>query len=190
MALQPVSAAFNPVVTLLERALGALTNREALILVAAQLVGAAAGTVVANLMFDLPPITLADTSRSGPGVWLGEVVATLGLVLVIFGATRAGRGRQVGYLVAAYISAAYWFTSSTSFANPAVTLARTLTDTFTGISPGSAPGFLLAQAVGGVLGYVVITRVFPHPAALAERVSAEAGAETGAEPEPDLEDRR
>lgn len=161
VALQPVSASFNPVVTLLERAFGVLTTRTALALIGAQVAGGVVGAVVANLMFDLPPVSLAMQARGGGGVWLGEVVATLGLVLVVFGAVRAGRAGQVGYLVGAYITAAYWFTSSTSFANPAVTIARTLSDTVTGIRPGSAPGFLLSQVVGGAFGYVALRVLYP-----------------------------
>ena len=172
MALQPVSAAFNPVVTLVERALGALTTREAAVLVLAQVGGALAGVVVANLMFGLPPVTLAQHARTGPGLWLAEVVATLGLVVVVFAAVRAGRSAQVGVVVGSYITAAYWFTSSTSFANPAVTLARTLSDTFAGIRPGSVPAFVLAQLVGGVLGLLLVRVLHPRAADLADELVA------------------
>jgi glycerol uptake facilitator-like aquaporin len=174
VALQPVSAAFNPVVTLLERAFGAVSAGQAAALIAAQLAGGSCGAVAANLMFGLPPVTIATQPRSGPGLWLGETIATLGLVLVICGATRAGRGQQVGYLVGAYITAAYWFTSSTSFANPAVTVARTLSDTFAGITPTSAPMFLLAQLAGTALGYVLIRALYPHPAQVAAQLAASA----------------
>ena len=163
MALQPVSAAFNPVITLLERVLGAISTRETIVLIAAQLVGGAAGAIVANLMFGLPPVTVSGQDRGGPGVWLAEIIATLGLVLIIFAALRGGRGHHVGYLVGAYIAGAYWFTSSTSFANPAVTLARTLSDTFAGIAPASAPPFLTMQLIGGALGLVLITALYPQP---------------------------
>jgi arsenate reductase len=112
--LQPVSAAFNPLVTLAERVLGQVTTRHALVLIAAQLVGGLAGTMVANLMFSLPAVTVSDHLRGGAGLWLGETVATAGLIMVIFGAVRTGRTRQLGYLVGGYIAAAYWFTSSTS----------------------------------------------------------------------------
>ncbi|MEO8828341.1 aquaporin family protein [Lapillicoccus sp.] len=138
---------------------------------AAQVAGGAAGAVVANLMFGLPAITLAATPRTGAGLWLGEVVATVGLLLVIFGATRAGRGGQVGYLVGAYITAAYWFTSSNSFANPAVTLARTLSDTLAGIAPGSAPMFLLMQLLGGGLAYALIRVLYPAPTMIAATIA-------------------
>ena len=103
--LQPVSAAFNPVVTLAERVLGQVTTRHALLLIAAQLVGALAGTMVANLMFGLPAVTVSDHTRGGAGLWLGETVATAGLIMVIFGAVRTGRTRQLGYLVGGYIAA-------------------------------------------------------------------------------------
>jgi len=171
VALQPVSAAFNPLVTVLERIFGALTTAETLTLITAQVAGGAVGAVVANLMFGLPALTLAGTTRTGAGLWLGEVVATVGLLLVIFGATRAGRGGQVGYLVGAYITAAYWFTSSTSFANPAVTLARTLSDTFAGIAPGSAPMFLLMQLLGGGLAYALIRVLYPAPPMIAATIA-------------------
>jgi glycerol uptake facilitator-like aquaporin len=156
LSLGPVSAAFNPVVTLVERLSGALTTRETVVFVAAQVAGGCLGAMVANLMFGLPAVTLSRHSRSSPGLWLGEVVATFGLLVVIFGLVRAGRAGQVAYAVGAYITAAYWFTSSTSFANPAVTLARTLSDTFAGIAPGSVPMFVLMQLIGGLLGAAVV----------------------------------
>lgn len=139
LALQPVSASFNPVVTLVERALGAVTTGDTLVLVVSQIVGGCLGAVTANLMFGLDGVAVATTERSGAGLWLGEVVATLGLVLVIFGTVRAGRADTVAYAVGGYITAAYWFTSSTSFANPAVTIGRVFTDTFAGIE--LAPAF-------------------------------------------------
>jgi glycerol uptake facilitator-like aquaporin len=163
VALQPVSAAFNPVITLLERVLGAISTRATIVLIAAQLVGGAAGAIVANLMFGLPPVTVSGQDRGGPGVWLAEIIATLGLVLIIFAALRGGRGHHVGYMVGAYIAGAYWFTSSTSFANPAVTLARTLSDTFAGIAPASAPPFLAMQLIGGALGLLLITALYQQP---------------------------
>ena len=101
--------------------------------------------IVANVMFDLDAVTLSDTARSGSGILLGEVVATFGLVLVIVGVVRSGRAATAPFAVAGYIAAAYWFTSSTSFANPALTLGRTLTDTFAGIKPSSAPAFIVAE---------------------------------------------
>ena len=163
LALQPVSAAFNPVVTLVERALGTITTREVAALVPAQLVGGVVGAVVANLMFGLPAVTVATHERTGGGLWLGEVVATLGLVTVIFGSVRTGRVETVAYAVGGYITAAYWFTSSTSFANPAVTVARMLSDTFAGIAPASVLLFVLMQLLGGALALGLVRLLFPVP---------------------------
>jgi arsenate reductase len=163
LALQPVSAAFNPIVTLVERALGMLTTATALALIVAQFVGGLAGVVLANLMFELDAVSIASTDRSSGGLWLGEVVATSGLVLVIFGSLRAGRTDTVAYAVAGYITAAYWFTSSTSFANPAVTIARMLSDSFAGIAPGSAPMFIAMQVIGGAAGFGLIRVMYPRP---------------------------
>ncbi|CAA9363570.1 MAG: Aquaporin Z [uncultured Nocardioidaceae bacterium] len=164
LALQPVSAAFNPLVTLVERLLGLLETRDAAALVAAQFVGGALGAVLANLMFGLGAVSIAATDRSGGGLWLGEVIATLGLVVVIFGSLRTGRTNTVAYAVAGYITAAYWFTSSTSFANPAVTVARMFSDTFAGIAPSSVPMFIAMQLVGGTLALALIWLLFPTPA--------------------------
>ena len=171
LALQPVSAAFNPVVTLVERALGAVSSRDAVVLIVAQCLGGCLGAVVANVMFDLDAINLSTRERTGGGLWLGEVVATLGLLLVIFGTIRSGRADTVAYAVGGYITAAYWFTSSTSFANPAVALARTLSDTFAGISPASLPMFVLMQLLGGVVGYAAIRVLYPHPQDLAAELA-------------------
>jgi glycerol uptake facilitator-like aquaporin len=141
----PVSGAhFNPVVTL---ALGSW--REAPACIGAQLAGAVAGTAAAHAMFGEPVFAVSQKSRSGPGLLLGEVIATFGLVAVVRGASKGA----APLAVAGYIVAAYWFTSSTSFANPAVTLARSLTDTFTGIRPADVPGFIGAQALGGALAF-------------------------------------
>ncbi|WP_324642907.1 aquaporin [Pseudarthrobacter sp. LT1] len=164
VALQPVSASFNPVVTLVERALGLIDTGTAAALVAAQILGGLAGTVAANLMFGLDAVTLSAHVRTGPALWLGEVIATVGLLVVIFGSVRSGRVDRVAFAVGGYITAAYWFTSSTSFANPAVTIARTVTDTFAGIAPSSAPAFILAQLVGGAAGYVLVRFLYPPPA--------------------------
>jgi glycerol uptake facilitator-like aquaporin len=160
-ALQPVSAAFNPVVTLVETALGGLGVRHAATIVSAQLVGGIVGTVVANLMFHLDAVSIASRDRSSGGLWLGEVIATLGLVVVIFGAARTNRSDRVAYVVGAYITAAYWFTSSTSFANPAVTIARMFSDTFAGIAPASVPMFVVMQLAGGALGFVLVRALLP-----------------------------
>ena len=162
LALQPVSASFNPVVTLVEGALGRIPLALVVPLVGAQIIGGALGAVLANLMFELNAVSVASTERSGSGLWLGEVVATLGLVLVVFGSLRTGRPEAVAFAVGGYIAAAYWFTSSTSFANPAVTIARTLSDTFAGIEPASVPPFLLMQLVGAGLALALILLLHPR----------------------------
>jgi glycerol uptake facilitator-like aquaporin len=167
LALQPVSAAFNPIVTLVERALGAVTSRDAAALIVAQIAGGFVGAIVANLMFNLSAVNLSTHHRHGGGVLLGEVVATLGLLVVIFGTVRAGRSDRVAYAVGGYILAAYWFTSSTSFANPAVTIARMFSNTFAGIAPSSVALFILMQLLGGVLGYVLIRALYRNPIAIA-----------------------
>jgi glycerol uptake facilitator-like aquaporin len=172
LALQPVSAAFNPVVTLVERAFGAVTTLDAVALIAAQVAGGFVGAIVANLMFSLDAVSIASHHRSSGGLWLGEVVATLGLLLVIFGTVRSGRGDRVAFAVGGYITAAYWFTSSTSFANPAVTIARMFSDTFAGIAPASVTIFIAMQLVGGVLGYGLIRLLYPNSPALAAEVAA------------------
>jgi len=171
LALGPVSAAFNPVVTLVERALGALTWRETGVFVAAQVVGCSIGVVVANLMFELPAVDLSTTSRGGHGQLIAEVVATLGLVVVVFGVVRS-RPSAVAYAVGGYIASAYWFTSSTSFANPAITLGRMLTDTFAGIDPSCVAAFIGMQLVGGALGYGAVRLLYPDARHIAEEIAA------------------
>jgi len=161
VALQPVSASFNPVVTLVERALGMIDTGTAATLIVGQVWGGLAGTVAANLMFGLDAVSWSTHQRTGPSLWLAEVIATVGLLLVIFGTVRSGRADRVAFAVGGYITAAYWFTSSTSFANPAVTIARTVTDTFAGIAPPSAPAFILAQLLGAALGYFLVRFLYP-----------------------------
>lgn len=161
LALQPVSASFNPVVTCVERALGRIGTRDLVVLVPAQVVGGALGAVVANLMFELDAVSISTHERDGSGVLLAEVIATLGLVLVVFGALRSPRIETVAFAVGGYIAAAYWFTSSTSFANPAVTVGRTLSDTFAGIDPASVPAFVLMQLVGGAVGAGLVLLLHP-----------------------------
>ena len=183
LAFGPFSGAhFNPVVTLADRLLGGLSSARAAAYVAAQVVGGCAGTVVAHLMFDLPAVDWSHHSRSGGGLWLGEVVATFGLITVILGVVRSGRTSVAPFAVGGYIGAAYWFTSSTSFANPAVTVARTLTDSFAGIEPSSAPMFVVAQVGGGLA--AVALALFLHPALpeVAEQVILPHGAEQSPEP--------
>jgi len=162
-ALQPMSAAFNPVITALERLTGALPSRHAVTLILVQILGGLVGVVVANLMFSEPAVSLSTTDRGGLGRWLGEVVATTGLVLLITALSRTGRPELIGWAVGAYITAGYWFTSSTSFANPAVTIARMFSDTFAGIEPASVLMFLLAQIVGGALGYGLARAIYHRP---------------------------
>ena len=161
LALQPVSAAFNPIVTLIERGLRVISTRDAFALIAAQLGGGFLGAVVANLMFNRSAVSISTRERTGHALWLGEVVATLGLVIVVFGTARGGRSDRVAFAVGGYITAAYWFTSSTSFANPAVTVARMFSATFAGIAPASVTGFVIAQAVGGLLGLLLVKGLFP-----------------------------
>ncbi len=148
----PVSGAhFNPVVTLAEAVLRDRRWVDVVPYIITQMIGACCGTILANLMFDLDAVNISTKVRSASHLWLGEVVATYGLVLVIFMLVRSGRLRLVPGAVAAYIGAAYWFTSSTSFANPAVTVARTLSDTFAGIKPSSAPMFVVMQLLGALI---------------------------------------
>jgi glycerol uptake facilitator-like aquaporin len=175
LALGPVSAAFNPVVTLAERLLGAVTTAQAVLFCAAQVLGCCAGVVLANAMFGLDAVDVSTTERGGGGLWLGEVVATFGLVVVVFGVVRSGRAAHVAFAVGGYITAAYWFTSSTSFANPAITLGRTLSDTFAGIAPSSAPLFVLMQLVGGALGLAAAVVLYPDTPRLAEALTRPGG---------------
>lgn len=161
LALQPVSAAFNPVVTLVERLTGLVSTSTAALLIVAQFVGGFLGCLVANLMFDEAAITLSQHQRSESGHLLGEVVATFGLVLVIFGAARSGRQPSIAFAVGGYITAAYWFTSSTSFANPAVTVARMFSDSFAGIAPSSVPSFVMMQLIGGLFALLLIRLLYP-----------------------------
>jgi glycerol uptake facilitator-like aquaporin len=163
LALGPISGAhFNPAVTLADRTLGTMTSRVAAAYIAAQIAGAVLGVMVANLMFDLPAVEWSTTDRTGAHLWLAEGVATLGLVLVIFSVVRSGRSSAAAYAVGAYIGAAYYFTASTSFANPAVTIARTLTDTFAGINPAHAAAFVTAQLVGALLAVPLIRILYPR----------------------------
>ena len=162
LAFGSVSGAhFNPVVTLADRLLGGIATPAAVLYVIAQVLGGCVGVVVANLMFGLDAVNVSHHARSGGGLWLGEFVATLGLLLVIFGVVRSGRATAAPFAVGGYIASAYWFTSSTSFANPAVTIARTLSNTFAGIRGSSAPAFIAFQILGA-LAAVVLVR-FLHP---------------------------
>jgi glycerol uptake facilitator-like aquaporin len=140
---------------------GALTTAQAAVYTAAQIAGGVTGVVVANVMFDLPAVNVSTTVRSSPGLWLAEVVATFGLLLVIFGVVRSRRASVAPFAVGAYIGGAYFFTASTSFANPAVTVARMLSNTFAGIAPASAPAFVGAQLVGALVAILVVRFLYP-----------------------------
>jgi len=155
-------AHFNPAVTLVDWLLGSIETRDAGLYVVAQAIGACAGTVLANAMFELPLIELSTKTRSSGALWLSEVIATIGLLLVIQGCVRTGRARAVPFAVGAWIGGAYWFTSSTSFANPAVTVARTLSDSFAGIEPASAPMFIAMQIIGAGIAYGLVRLFYPH----------------------------
>jgi len=156
----PLSGAhFNPAVTLVMRLRGEIGSAAALGYGGAQVTGGIVGVWFAHAMFDLPLWQVSRHVRSGPGQWLGEGVATFGLILTILG-TLKSRPAWVPVSVALYITAAYWFTSSTSFANPAITVARALSDTFAGIAPASVPGFIAAQLVGAVLALGLAKFVF------------------------------
>jgi len=159
----PVSGAhFNPAVSLVFATRGEMPWSEVLPYVAIQCAGGIAGTVIAHLMFDLAPLVIGIKARSGPSQWLAEAVATFTLVLTILGGLRYAYS-AVPWLVGLTITAAYWFTSSTSFANPAVTLARGFTTTFAGIALNDVPGFILAQLVGAAVGASVSMALFPVP---------------------------
>lgn len=160
MFISVSGAHFNPVVTLVDRFLGAISTRDALLYAFAQTVGGCAGAVVANLMFELDAVNLSAKDRSSGALWLSEAVATVGLLLVIHGCVRNGRRETVPFAVAAWIGGAYFFTSSTSLANPAVSVARSLSDTFAGIAPSSVPMFVVMQVIGGVVGFAVVRYVF------------------------------
>jgi arsenate reductase len=167
LALGPVSAAFNPLVTLAELVLGALNALEAVVFIGVQFVGALIGVVIAQLMYDLPAVDFSAHDRMSGSAFLSEAVATFGLLVVVFGVVRAGRRQAVAIAVGGYITAAYWFTSSTSFANPAVTFGRMFTDSFAGIAPGSVAPFIGAQVVGAALAVLVVRILYPQAAELA-----------------------
>jgi len=164
----PVSGAhFNPVVTLADFALGRRSGtgvdaKAVGVYIPAQIAGGIGGSVLANLMFGLPATTASTHTRSSGHLWLGETVATAGLILLIFSLVRTGRGVLAAPAVGAYIGAAYWFTSSTSFANPAVTIGRAFTNTFAGIAPGSVLGFVAFQVVGAAVGVGLVRALYPQ----------------------------
>ncbi|GAA3093517.1 glycerol uptake facilitator-like aquaporin [Kribbella aluminosa] len=164
----PVSGAhFNPVVSAVDWWLGqrdrtGLTLRDLAAYVPAQIAGAVAGAVLANLMYGEAAVSWSTTHRSAGHLWIGETVATAGLILLIFSLAWSGRAAIAPAAVGAYIGAAYWFTSSTSFANPAVTVGRAFSDTFAGIAPASVPGFVFFQLFGAILGAGLVAVLYPH----------------------------
>jgi glycerol uptake facilitator-like aquaporin len=169
----PVSGAhFNPAVSAADWLLGrrrrtGITGGDVIAYSLAQIAGGFTGAMLANLMFNHPAVEFSAKERTSTGHLIGEVVATAGLIALIFALARTGRGAATAAAVGAYIGAAYWFTSSTSFANPAVTLGRIFTDTFAGIAPASAPGFIAAQILGAVLGLALTIVLYPDAAATA-----------------------
>lgn len=159
----PISGAhFNPIVSLSSAMNGDIKWRHAVFYILVQVLGALLGVALANSMFDLPLFFASSKTRTGFGQWLGEVVASFGLVGLIIAVSRRHRTIAVALAVAAYITAAYWFTSSTSFANPAVTIARALTDTFTGIHPADVPAFIFAQVIGGISASLLFSWLVPR----------------------------
>jgi len=169
LVLGPVSGAhFNPVVTLSDwwlhrRDPAVLSMADIAAYIVAQIAGAISGAILANVMFGLDAVSWSTKLRDTPHLWLGEVVATAGLVFLIFALVRTHRAHLAAPAVGAYIGAAYWFTSSTSFANPAVTTGRTFTNTFAGISPSSVPGFIVAQLLGAIVAVVLVVALYPRP---------------------------
>lgn len=174
LMLGPVSGAhFNPVVSAADWLLGrrsgtGMSGADVVAYSLAQIVGAIVGSVLANVMFDLSAFQIATKDRVTSGHVVGEIVATAGLIALIFALARTGRAAMSAAAVGAYIGAAYWFTSSTSFANPAVTIGRIFSDTFAGIAPSSMPAFVLAQVVGAVLGLALVVALYPDAAATAD----------------------
>ena len=159
----PVSGGhFNPVVSFVDASFGGLSWRDAFAYLPAQIVGCILGAVVANLMFAHPAVSISTHHRASPAHLFSEVVATLGLLLVIFSLARTRRAASAPAAVGAYIGAAYFFTSSASFANPAISVGRMFSNTFAGIAPASVPGFVVAQLLGGVLAVGVIRLLYPH----------------------------
>jgi glycerol uptake facilitator-like aquaporin len=171
LALGSASGAhFNPAVTLVDRAFGGIHTSTAALYILAQVTGAILGASAANAMFDLPLVEWSTTARSGGDLWLAEGIATVGLLIVIFGVVRAGRAGMAAFAVAGYIAGAYYFTSSTSFANPAVTIGRAFSDTFAGIEPASVPMFIVAQLAGAVAATGLILVLYPDVDEVAENV--------------------
>jgi glycerol uptake facilitator-like aquaporin len=158
----PVSGGhFNPVVSFVDAHFGGISRRDALAYLPAQIVGCTAGAVLANAMFSLAAVSISTHHRASPAHFLSEIIATLGLILVIFALARTHRVTTIPAAVGAYIGAAYFFTSSASFANPAITIGRMFSNTFAGIAPASVPAFIVAQALGGVIAVIVVRTLYP-----------------------------
>jgi glycerol uptake facilitator-like aquaporin len=166
---QVSGAHFNPVISLVDVALGLRRWHDLAIYLPAQIVGCVLGAILANVMFDLPAVTISETVRMTGPHFLAEIVATAGLVLVVFGLARSGRSALAAPAVGAYIGAAYFFTSSASFANPAITIARMFSDTFAGIAPASAVGYVGAQLIGAMVGFLLVKLFFPAATRRLER---------------------
>ncbi|MFD7160040.1 aquaporin [Kribbella sp. NPDC059898] len=172
LMIGPVSGAhFNPVVSVVDWWLGrGLSIRDVAAYVPAQIVGAILGAVLANLMYGEAAVSWSTKDRSAGHLWLGEVVATAGLIVLIFALAASGRAALAPAAVGAYIGSAYWFTSSTSFANPAVTIGRAFSDTFAGIAPASVPGFVVSQLVGAAVGVGLLALLYPSARRAADEV--------------------
>lgn len=171
LAFGPVSGGhFNPVVSVADCMFGGIDRRELPIYIGAQIAGAISGSIVANLMFEVDAVSWSTHERSTHGLLISEVVATVGLLVVIFGVVRSGRSSAAPFAVGAYIGSAYFFTSSTSFANPAVTIGRMFSDTFAGIDPSSVPAFIACQLAGMVLAVLLIRALYPDVADVADEV--------------------
>jgi arsenate reductase len=198
----PVSGAhFNPVVSFVDAAFDGLSWRDATAYLPAQVAGCITGAVVANVMFGAAAVSISTKHRASAAHWLAEVVATVGLILVIFALARSGRGRSAPAAVGAYIGAAYFFTSSTSFANPAITVGRMFSESFAGIAPASAPGYILAEILGGAVAFGLIRVLYPDvtaaeaaevvlPHRAATATDGDSTADDALRPAPDPDPRR
>ena len=187
----PVSGGhFNPVVSLVDAALGGAPWRQAVAYVPVQVAGCVAGAVLANVMFDLAPVSISTTQRATAAHGVAEVVATVGLLLVIFSLVRTGRAAMAPAAVGAYIGAAYFFTSSTSFANPAITVGRMFSDTFAGIAPASVPLFVAMQLLGGLVAVVLVRGLYPLATPATEHRDAEVETVLGPDTAADMSSAR
>jgi arsenate reductase len=171
LAFGPVSGGhFNPIVTLADRVFGGVSKRELAAYLPAQLAGGLVGAMLANLMFGLDAVSISTHHRSSGGLWLSEAAATFGLVVLVFGLVRSGQRAVAPFAVGAYIMAAYWWSSSTSFANPMIDAARMFSNSFAGIAPVSVPMFVAMQLVGGAVAVAVVHLLYPAVGAVAADV--------------------